>query len=161
MARQSGATVVDLELAAVLSGFARTMLTNLPLQRPPDELADRVGEVVPVSGAAVTLVSPGLTPQHVAATGPGTIAIERLQTELGEGPGTTAFDTGDAVAVPDLADDARFPRFGPAAVAAGMAAVFAFPLRHGDARLARWPSTGTSSVRWRRTRPRRPRCWPT
>ena len=43
MARQSGATVVDLELAAVLSGFARTMLTNLPRQRPPDELADRVG----------------------------------------------------------------------------------------------------------------------
>ena len=153
--------MVDLELAAVLSGFARTMLTDLSLQRIPDELADRVGEVVPVSGAAVTLVSPGLTPQHVAATGPGTIAIERLQTELGEGPGTTAFDTGDAVAVPDLAHDARFPRFGPAAVAAGMAAVFAFPLRHGDARLARWPSTGTSSVRWRRTRPRRPRCWPT
>jgi diguanylate cyclase (GGDEF)-like protein len=40
-----------------------------------------------------------------------------------------------AVSSPDLASDGRFPRFGPPAVAAGLAAVFTFPLRHGDGRL--------------------------
>ncbi len=125
----------DLELAAVLGSFARTMLTDLPLQGILDELVDQVGALVPVSGAAVTLFSPGLTPQHIAASGADTLAIERLQTSLGEGPRVTAFATGDVVATPDLATDPRFPRFGPAAVSAGAAAVFAFPLRHGDARL--------------------------
>ena len=36
---------------------------------------------------------------------------------------------------PDLAHDDRFPQFAPAALAAGLAAVFTFPLRHGDGRL--------------------------
>jgi diguanylate cyclase (GGDEF)-like protein len=39
------------------------------------------------------------------------------------------------VLAPELATDTRFPRFGPAAVADGLAAVFTFPLRHGAGRL--------------------------
>ena len=37
--------------------------------------------------------------------------------------------------VPDLSVERRFPRFAPAAVTAGLAAVFTFPLRDGDGRL--------------------------
>jgi len=36
------------------------------------------------------------------------------------------------VAVADLSADDQLPGFGPAALAAGMAAVFTFPMRHGD-----------------------------
>ena len=36
---------------------------------------------------------------------------------------------------PTSASDSRFPLFAPAAVAAGLAAVFTFPLRHGNGRL--------------------------
>ena len=39
-----------------------------------------------------------------------------------------------AVAVPDLPSTTDFPRFAPAALASGLAAVFTFPLFHGDAR---------------------------
>jgi diguanylate cyclase (GGDEF)-like protein len=47
----------------------------------------------------------------------------------------TAYGTGEAVVVPDLRHDQRFPLFAARAVAAGLAAVFTFPLRHGDGRL--------------------------
>jgi predicted signal transduction protein with EAL and GGDEF domain len=46
-----------------------------------------------------------------------------------------AYDSGEAVAVADLASDKRFPRFGPLAVAAGLAAVFTFPLWQDSIRL--------------------------
>jgi diguanylate cyclase (GGDEF)-like protein len=39
------------------------------------------------------------------------------------------------VSIPDLGVDEQFPLFTPAARAAGLAAVFTFPLRHGDGRL--------------------------
>lgn len=37
--------------------------------------------------------------------------------------------------IPDLSVDDAYCEFGPAARAAGMAAVFTFPLRHGEDRL--------------------------
>src|SRR5687768_9885813 len=46
-----------------------------------------------------------------------------------------AYDTGESVTVPNLAVDDRFPRFAPPAIAAGLAAVFTFPLRHDKGRL--------------------------
>jgi diguanylate cyclase (GGDEF)-like protein len=54
---------------------------------------------------------------------------------MGEGPCLAAYEAGEAVAVPELRNDLRFPRFGPPALHAGLAAVFTFPLRHGDHRL--------------------------
>lgn len=50
---------------------------------------------------------------------------------LGEGPASTATRQNWPVFVPNLVDSAnaaRWPLFAPAAVAAGVAAVFAFPL---------------------------------
>jgi len=122
-------------LSSVLSEFARTMLTDFPIQRILDHLVERIVDVMPITGAGVTLISPGMTPQYLAASNEDALRFERLQTELGEGPCWTAFESGEPVAVPDLAVDDRYPRFGPAALAAGMAAVFTFPLSHGDGRL--------------------------
>ena len=61
--------------------------------------------------------------------------FEKLQTELGEGPCLLAYTSGEAVQVPDLRTETRFPRFAPRALDAGMMAVFTFPLYHGDRRL--------------------------
>jgi diguanylate cyclase (GGDEF)-like protein len=58
-----------------------------------------------------------------------------LQTDVGEGPCLAAYLTGEAISVPDLRRDDRFPRFAPQALTAGLAAVFTFPLRHGATRL--------------------------
>ncbi|RYV50945.1 putative bifunctional diguanylate cyclase/phosphodiesterase [Pengzhenrongella frigida] len=127
--------VHEKRMASVLSDFARTLLTDFPIQAILDQLVERIPEVLPITGAGITVISPGLAPQYIAASNDEALRFERLQASLAEGPCLTAFRTGQAVFVPDLAADRRFPRFGPAAVAAGMAAVFTFPMRHGEARI--------------------------
>ncbi len=122
-------------LSLVLSDFARTMITDFPIQAILDRLVTRIVEILPVTGAGVTLIADGRAPRFVAASDDSALRFERLQTELGEGPCLSAFETGRSVAVPDLANDTRFPQFAPAAAAAGLAAVFTFPLRHGDTQL--------------------------
>ncbi len=123
--------VVGDVLSGVLSEFARTLVTDFPIQGILDHLVQRIVEVLPVTGAGVTLISPGMAPQYVAASDELALALERLQTELGQGPCLAAYETGATIVVADLAVDVRFPAFGLAAVEAGMAAVFTFPLRHG------------------------------
>ena len=122
-------------LSAVLSDFARTMLTDFRIQAILDHLVDRIVDVLTISGAGVTLISPGSSPHYVAASGPAALRYEQLQTELGQGPCLTAYATGALVALPDLATDDRYPQFSSAAVADGLAAVFTFPLCSSDGRL--------------------------
>ena len=122
-------------LSSVLSDFARTLITDFPIQGILDHLVERIVDVLAVTGAGVTLISPGRAPHYVAASNADALAFERLQTELGQGPCLVAYETGRAVALPDLALDRRFPEFASAAAAAGLGAVFAFPLRHGAGRL--------------------------
>jgi diguanylate cyclase (GGDEF)-like protein len=123
------------KLSEVLREFARTMLTEFQIQGILDHLVLRIVDVLPITAAGVTLVTPGADPRYVAASDASALRFEQLQTAFGEGPCLTASETGDAVAVPDLRDDARFPAFAPQAVEAGMVAVFTFPLRTGDAQL--------------------------
>jgi diguanylate cyclase (GGDEF)-like protein len=128
-------SVVKEELADVLREFARTMVTDFPIQGILDHLVRRIPDVMPITSAGVTLISQGLEPRYVAASNPSALRYEMLQTELGEGPCLEAYATGDAIAIPDLAVDDRFPRFTPRAVEAGLSAVFTFPLRHGELQL--------------------------
>ncbi len=123
------------KLSAVLSEFARTLITDFPIQGILDHLVERIVEVLPVTSAGVTLISAGVAPRYIAASDESAMRFERLQTEIGQGPCLLAYESGDAVSVPDLTVDEFFPLFAPAAVAAGLAAVFTFPLRHGDGRL--------------------------
>jgi len=120
------------ELADVLSEFARTMVTDFPIQRILDRLVERIVDIMPITGAGVTLISASLDPQYVAASNASALRYEKLQSELGEGPCLAAYHTGEAISVPDLNDEARFPVFAPRALTAGLTAVFTFPLRHDD-----------------------------
>jgi diguanylate cyclase (GGDEF)-like protein len=123
------------KLSAVLSEFARTLGTNFPIQGILDHLVERIVEVLPITAAGVTLISEGMAPRYVAASDESVLRFEQLQIEIGQGPCLLAFESGDVVAAPDLREDDRFPLFAPAAVAAGLVAVFTFPLRHGEGRL--------------------------
>ncbi len=123
------------KLSAVLSEFARTMATDFPIQGILDHLVERIVEILPITGAGVTLITARKAPRYIAASDPSALRYEQLQTEVKEGPCLSAYELGEAVAVPDLRADTRFPRFSPAAIAAGLAAVFTFPLRHDDGRL--------------------------
>ena len=120
----------------MLSEFARTMLMNFPIESILDHLVKRIVDVMPISAAGVTLIAaPGLEPQYVAASDAAALRYEKLQSELSEGPCVAAFSTGEAISVPDLRLDSRFPLFAPRALESGLAAVFTFPLRHGDVQL--------------------------
>jgi diguanylate cyclase (GGDEF)-like protein len=127
--------VNEKKLSVVLSEFARTLITDFPIQGILDHLVERIVEVLPVTSAGVTLISAGMAPRYIAASDESALRFERLQTEIGQGPCLSAYESGEAVSVCDLRVDDQFPTFAPAAVAAGLAAVFTFPLRHGDGRL--------------------------
>jgi diguanylate cyclase (GGDEF)-like protein len=126
---------IERRLSDVLSEFARTLVTDFPIQAILDHLVVRIVDVLPISAAGVTLITPGANPHYIAASDDSAMRFEELQTELGEGPCLIAFEKGEAVAIPDLRADDRFPRFAPRAVEAGLAAVFTFPLRQGSHQL--------------------------
>ncbi len=119
-------------LSDVLSEFARTLTTNFPIQGILDHLVHRIVEVLPIDAAGVTLISPPATPRFIAASDDSALRYEKLQTELGEGPCIAAYATDGPIAIPNLAEDDRFPMFAERALAEGLVAVFTFPLRDGD-----------------------------
>lgn len=98
------------------------------------------GSELAVSGAGVSLIDrPGSAngqQRLVRASDAVATRLEDLQLTVGEGPGVAAMDSGAVVLVPDLATAGlRWPAFTPGALAAGVAAVFAFPLALGTIRL--------------------------
>ena len=101
----------DEGLSSVLSEFAHTVVTDFPIQVILDQFVVRVVEVLPVTGAGLTLIGPGAKPRHIAASDDAAMRFERLQSGLGEGPCIDAFETGRAVSVPSLRNDRRFPQF--------------------------------------------------
>jgi len=128
-------TTNERQLSEVLSEFARTMLTEFPIQRILDHLVRRIVDIMPITGAGVTLISESTSPHYVAASDDTALKYEKLQTVLDEGPCVAAYRTGNAVAIADLREETRFPLFVARALEAGLGAVFTFPLCQGDMRL--------------------------
>jgi diguanylate cyclase (GGDEF)-like protein len=128
-------TDVEWSLSDIMSEFARTMLTDFPIQGILNHLVHQIVEVMPVTGAGVTLISASINPHYVAASDGLALAYEELQSELSEGPCIVAYRTGEAVAIPDLRDERRFKRFASRALEAGLAAMFTFPLRQENRQL--------------------------
>jgi diguanylate cyclase (GGDEF)-like protein len=126
--------VNERKLSTVLSEFASTLATDFPIQAILDHLVERIVDVLPVTGAGVTLIAPGEGPRYVAASDETARYFEQLQSDMDEGPCMLAYQTGEPVAIAELTADDRFPRFSRAAVDAGLAAVFTFPLHHGAGR---------------------------
>lgn len=105
--------VQEAQLSDVLSEFAQTMVTDFPVQMILDHFVLRIVDVLPISGAGVTLIAPGSSPEYVAASNDAALRFEQLQTDTSEGPCLLAYESGRAVAVPDLAADHQFPLFSP------------------------------------------------
>ncbi|MDQ3627698.1 MAG: EAL domain-containing protein [Actinomycetota bacterium] len=116
------------KLAHVLAEFAHTLGRGFRIQEILDHLVGRIVDVLPVTGAGVMLMGPADELHFVAASDAAILEIEALQNELAEGPCLEAYRFGEAVAVPDLDVDQRFPRFSERAREAGLAAVFTFPM---------------------------------
>jgi len=123
------------ELSSVLGDFARNMVTDFPIQGILDHLVLRIVEILPITASGVTLIEPNAKPRYIAGSDESAMRFEQLQTEMCEGPCLEAYRTGTAILVPDLRCEDRFVNFRPRALAAGLAAVFTFPLREGDKQL--------------------------
>lgn len=89
------------------------------------------------TGAGIMLMSGEIPRGSVCTTDDVSALIERLQFELGEGPCVDAHHEDRPVLEPDLAHPRapRWPAFSTPAVAAGVRAVFGFPLQIGAVRL--------------------------
>jgi diguanylate cyclase (GGDEF)-like protein len=126
---------LDLPLTQVLVEFASILGTDFSIPTILDHLVQRIVDILPVTGVGVMLMGAGQELHFVAASNDTVLCIETLQNELHEGPCLDAYRTGEAVAVPELGVDRRFPAFSPRALEAGLAAVFTFPLRLENKRL--------------------------
>jgi hypothetical protein len=105
-------------------------------------------DIVGVDGAGVMLMSGDIPRGSLCTTNAVSHLIEELQYTLGEGPCVDAYQQNRVVAEPDLAEPvaSRWLAFTPPALAAGVRAVFGYPLRVGSVRLGalnlyrRWAS---------------------
>ena len=120
-----------------LAGWAR-LLAGAPSERTaqPRRICDLCVSMLGVTGAGISLSTPAGNRGVVCATDDVAARVEELQVTLGEGPCLDAISSGGPVLVPDLdrPDDVvvgRWPAFMDGAAAAGVRAVFAFPLRIG------------------------------
>ena len=125
----------DRDVSSVLSEFARTLVTDFPIQGILDHLVERIVQIMPITGAGVTLIEEGKAPRYIASSNAAALSFEKLQTALDEGPCLAAFRSGEAIAVPDMRLEHRFPAFAAQAERMGLRAVFTFPLRQGEERL--------------------------
>ena len=88
-----------------------------------------------VDGASVTAVSGPAVREPLAATDERSARLEELLLTTGEGPGAEDLRSGSPMLVPDLEPlTERWPGFAPAALAAGVRALFVFPLQAGAIR---------------------------
>ena len=125
--------VDEAKLSAVLCELAQTLVSDTPVRGILDHLVERTVELLPVTAAGVSLLEPASPSAVTVASNDVAHRCERLQLELGEGPGPSAVECGEVVAVPDLG--AGDDRFGRAAADAGIAAAFAIPISHANRRL--------------------------
>ena len=94
-------------------------------------------EATAVSGAGIMLMSGDAPYGSLCTANEMSDLIEQLQYALGEGPCVDAYRQDYPVLEPDLAQPStlRWLAFAPPAIAAGVRAVFGFPLQVGSVRL--------------------------
>jgi hypothetical protein len=126
--------VASTRVTEILSVVMTASPTGVDL---PAGLVRLCARTVPVSGVGLALMTEEGPAGTVAVTDGTALQLEELQFSLGEGPCVDASRTGRPVLQPDLARTApaRWPAFAAGAEAAGLVAVFAFPLRVGGIRL--------------------------
>ncbi|MGA2209438.1 MAG: GAF and ANTAR domain-containing protein [Acidimicrobiales bacterium] len=100
-------------------------------------LCEGCAEITGMTGAGIMLMSGDVPQGSLCATNDVSELIEQLQFSLGAGPCVDAYHDDLPVLEPDLAHPtrARWPAFAEQATAAGVRAVFGFPLQVGAVRL--------------------------
>jgi diguanylate cyclase (GGDEF)-like protein len=123
------------QLVGLLVRFATTFAWGASTRDVVEHVDTQLTELLP--GAAVGLLHTLGGGQHhlIASRDAHLREIEGLPLELGEGPGLTAVETGEHVALVELARDRTMPTFSRAAHRSGARAAFAFPFGHAGRRV--------------------------
>lgn len=122
-------------LSIVLTAMAEALRDGAPTSI--DGVCQGAVSLLSLSGAGISLMVDGELRGTAGATGPAIAALQELQLTLGEGPCVDVWATREPVLEADLADPAvvRWPAFAGADAAAGVGAVFAFPISLGAIRI--------------------------
>lgn len=108
-------------------------LARQPSGALPARLCSAAADILDSTGVGIAMVADDVHLQTLCAVGAGETG-ENLQVTLGEGPVYAAYEHGEPVLLDDLADERTWPLLGREAAAAGIRAIFSFPLRSGAAR---------------------------
>jgi GAF domain len=127
--RSGSIVAADRRRLRILELVTATDGADISLRR----LCEVAVEVTAVTGAGIMLAAGDQPRGALSSTNGVAELIEDLQYTLGEGPCVDAQEQGSAVFEADLAQAAvgRWPAFAPAAIAAGVRAIFGFPVRTG------------------------------
>lgn len=123
------------QLFNALRSFAATLAGDYDVSDVLHQVCDHLVEVLDADGAGVTVLDGDRRLRFAAATGATVIAAERVQEETQEGPCTDCLATGEAMVVPDVRADARWPRYRDALGDAGLRSVVAIPMLVRDQRI--------------------------
>src|SRR3954447_5308147 len=110
--------------------LADTLVDDLDVVELLDRLVADCVSLLDCSAAGILLLNQDRVLEVVASSDEASRLMEVLQLESHSGPCVDAVQTGDAVAVTDLADlRRRWPAFSRAIEGVGYSAVYAFPMR--------------------------------
>ncbi|MET9813488.1 GAF and ANTAR domain-containing protein [Streptomyces sp. NPDC006355] len=127
--RRAGGGELDLDGARAADAIARGVRGAEPAE-VPGRLCEVAVELLPVTGASVSLRSDGM-PVRLSASSAHAAHLAEIQATLGDGPCQSALAAGEPVLACDLTsgrDAGRWPVFAQQATAAGVRAVYAVPL---------------------------------
>jgi GAF domain-containing protein len=112
-----------------MAAFARTMAQRFAISDALHDLVQRLGAVLELDGAGVSLEESGRL-RFVTANDERSSNLERVQEREQDGPCIDAWRTGEVVAIPDLRRSrGRWPAYEPVALAGGVVAVAGIPMR--------------------------------
>ena len=120
--------------ASALAAAIASLVRDYDMVGTLSQLCADCAEVVGASAAGIMLADGGGPLEMMAASSHAAADIDLYEIQAGEGPCIEAFRTGRPVASTSAGEIvARWPAFGPRAVAAGFLSALACPLRwHGD-----------------------------
>jgi GAF domain-containing protein len=117
-------------LAQVFVELADTLVDDFDMLEFLNTLVERSVELLGISAAGVLLADQKGGVAMAAASSEQARLVELFSVQADDGPCLECVRTGRPVSSPDLAAERdRWPRFGPAASAAGFHAVYAVPMR--------------------------------
>jgi hypothetical protein len=123
---------LHLEVAEAMSEVAASLQAPMDLDETLALITRSAADTIPgIAEASISITTKSGEIKTLAPTGPLVTRADFLQYELGEGPCLDAALEQPVVVVEDLANDERWPDFGPKAAALGFGSQVAFQFEAG------------------------------